>query len=363
MNSLLQLLSTVLDTSCASVVRLPRAPLLTLGLLVAAAGARAQDVYFSQPFANRQALNPAFAGLLDDYSATLSYRNQYPTLAGTFQTAQLAADLRLPTPGLHHALGLLISQDRTGEVGYTRLEAAAQYAYHTRLTRALALSGGAQVGYGRQRVAYDNFVFGDQLAADGTLSGPSAESVAALPPSDYLTLGAGAVLYAEQAWLSVAGQHLNRPDLSFQKQAALPLRLSVSGGYKYFIQRPTTGQGAAAVHEISLTPVASYTKQGGSQRSEAGLYFNAQPVTVGTVYRNLNFDSSGGTQHVLTVVVGVEFGDLRLGYSYDVGLSQLANDLGGAHEITFALRAFDKVESAYRRLRRRNYPAAPCPVF
>jgi type IX secretion system PorP/SprF family membrane protein len=364
MNKLGQILLQVLDKTCAAVACLPRRPLLTLGLLgLAASAAQGQDVYFSQSFANRQALNPAFAGLLDDYSGTLSYRNQYPTLAGTFQTAQLAADLRLPTPGLHHALGLLISQDRTGEVGYTRLEASAQYAYHTRLTRDLALSGGAQVGYGRQRVAYDNFVFGDQIAADGTVNGPSVESIAAFPPSNYLTLGAGAVLYSDQAWLSLSGQHLNRPNLSFRAQDELPLRLNVSGGYKYFIQRPTTGKGTAEVREISLTPVASYTRQGGSQRSEAGLYFNAQPVTLGALYRNLPFSNKAGTQHVVAAIVGIEFGDLRLGYSYDIGVSQLAQDLGGAHELTFTLRAFDKIESSYRRLRRRNYPLAPCPVF
>jgi hypothetical protein len=37
--------------------------------------------------------------------------------------------------------------------------------------------------------------------------------------------------------------------------------------------------------------------------------------------------------------------------------------LGGAHEISFTLRAFDKQENAYRRLRRKNYPLPPCPAF
>ncbi|RZK23087.1 MAG: type IX secretion system membrane protein PorP/SprF [Hymenobacter sp.] len=343
--------------------RWPAALLATTLLALAHPAAQAQDVYFSQPFANRQALNPAFAGLLDDYSGTLSFRNQYPTLAGTFLTTQLAADLRVPAPGLHHALGLLVNQDRAGEAGYTRFEASAQYAYHTRLTRALALSGGASVGYGRQRVGYDNLVFGDQFAADGTVLGPSAETIGGLPPRNYLTLGLGVVLYADQAWLSVSGQHLNQPDLSFATQARLPRRLNLNAGYKLFLQRPTSGRGTNDARELSFTPVASYTRQGGSQRSEAGLYFNAQPITLGALYRNLNFSDKTGTQHVLAAVVGVAFGDFRLGYSYDVGVSQLAQDLGGAHEITLTLRAFDKQEGAWRRLRRKNYPLAPCPAF
>ena len=343
--------------------RLPKLLLAAALLALAHPAARAQDVYFSQPYANRLALNPAFAGLLDDYGGTLSFRNQYPTLAGTFTTTQLAADVRVPAPGLHHGFGLLVSQDRTGEAGYTRFEAAAQYAYHTRLTRDLALSGGASVGYGRQRTGYDNLVFGDQLAPDGTVLGPSAESLAGLPPRNYLSLGLGAVLYADQAWLSVSGQHLNQPDLGFATQATLPMRLNVSAGYKLFLQRPTIGRGTNDAREISFAPVASYTRQGGSQRSEAGLYFNAQPITLGATYRNLSFSNKTGTQHVLVAVAGVEFGDFRVGYSYDIGVSQLAQDLGGAHEITLTLRAFDKQESAWRRLRRKNYPLAPCPAF
>ncbi|GAA4502625.1 hypothetical protein GCM10023172_26210 [Hymenobacter ginsengisoli] len=338
---------------------------LTLGslsvVLLAAGTARAQDVYFSQAYANRQADNPAWIGIVDDYSATLSYRNQFPQLAGAFETVQLAADWRLPKPGLHHALGLLVSQDRAGTVGYTRFGATAQYAYHTRLTRTLALSGGAQVGYGRQRVGYNNLTFGDQYSADGSYTGATAENLGSFLPVNYLTVGVGAVLYAEEFWVSLAGQHLNRPDLGFSQQAGLPLRISVNGGYKLFLQKPA-GSGKGEQREISLTPTLGYTRQGGSQRSEAGAYFLLDPVTVGAIYRNLASPDQG-TQHVVALVAGIAYGDLRLGYAYDVGVSQLASDLGGAHEITLTLRAFDKLESAFRRLKRRNYPKAPCPDF
>ena len=336
-----------------------RRALLAGGLLGAATGARAQDVYFSQPFATRLHTNPAFTGLVDDYSVTLSYRNQFPSTAGSFVTAQTAADIRLNKPGQHHALGLLVSQDRTGSVGYTRLEIGGLYAYHTRLNEKLALSGGLRASYGRQRVGYDNFVFGDQIQEDGNVVGPSAESLD-FPPANYLSLGTGAVLYTDQFWLSVAGQHLNQPSLGFRTQSELPLLLNISGGYKFFVIKPGTG---LATREISYTPVAAYTQQGGSHRIETGLYFTASPITLGAVYRNISLPSSVSPQHVLAVVAGVQAGGLRLGYSYDVGLSRLSADLGGAHELTLALRAFDRLENAHRRLKRRVYPVAPCPAF
>ena len=335
-----------------------------VGTLLVLAGlgapaARAQDVYFSQPYATRLHTNPAFTGLVDDYSATLSFRNQLPKLAGSFVSTQLAADLRPATPGQHHAFGLLLNQDRTGAVGYTRLEIGGLYAYHTRLRPGLALSGGLRASYGRQRVGYDNFVFGDQIQEDGSVVGPTAEALD-FPPVNYVSLGTGAVLYTEQGWLSLAGQHLNQPSLGFRNQSELPLSLSISGGYKFFAIKPGPG---IATREVSYTPVAAYTRQGGSQRTEAGLYFMASPITLGAVYRNIIAAGSVNPQHILALVAGVQAGGLRLGYSYDVGLSRLSADLGGAHEITLALRAFDRLENAHRRLKKRVYPAAPCPAF
>ena len=336
-----------------------RGAALLLAAALAAPAAHAQDVYSSQPFATRLHTNPAFAGLLDDYSVTLGFRTQLPTLTGSFDSGELAADWRPDVPGRHHAFGVLLDQDRAGAVGYTRLEASALYAYHTRLTRQVALSGGLSAGYGRQRVGYGNFVFGDQISPDGQITGPSAENPD-FAPINYLSVGTGVVLYTDQAWLSLAGQHLNQPSLGFRQQSQLPLLLNVSGGYKFFVKKP--GPGSAA-QELSYTPVAAYSRQGGSHRLETGLYFTASPVTLGAVYRNLSGSTGVGPQQLLAVVVGIGAGPLRLGYSYDVGLSSLSANLGGAHEITLAIRSFDKLENAYQRLRRRNYPIAPCPTF
>lgn len=339
---------------------------LAVGVLllpVLAPAAQAQDVYFSQSFATRLYTNPAFAGLLDDYSATLAFRNQFPTLTGSFRSVQLAADWRPDkprVPGQHHGYGLLLNHDRSGTGTYTRLEVGGIYSYHTRLTRQLALAAGARASYGRQSIDYSNLIFGDQLAADGSALGPTAEALNGRA-ANYLTLGLGAVLYTENAWVSVAGQHLNQPNLAFQKpKTSLPLLLSISGGYKIFANKPGPGK---ATNELSFTPVAGFTQQGGSQRWETGLYVTATPVTLGAVYRNIAPAGSVERQQALAIVAGVQTGTLRLGYSYDVALSSLSAEVGGAHEVTLGIRAFDKLENAFRRLKRRDYPLAPCPAF
>ncbi|GAB3299056.1 PorP/SprF family type IX secretion system membrane protein [Hymenobacter tenuis] len=327
---------------------------LTLGATLAA---QAQDLYFAQPYANRMQVNPAYTGLLDDYSVTLSYRNQFPTLAGSFQTSQLAADYRLQNQ--RSAVGVLVNYDRTGGVGYTRFQAGGLYAYHLRLNEQLSLSGGASLSYGLQRVSYGNLIFGDQLSDEGTVSDFSLE-VADYKPVHYVTASVGGLLYTERFWIGAAGHHLNQPDLAFVTQASLPLRLNFQAGYKQYFTRTAT---TAEYREISLSPTVNYTRQGESQRAETGLYFTATPITLGAVYRGVPLPGASKPQQVLTAIAGVSVGSFRLGYSYDVSFSQFSADLGGAHEISLALREFDSLEAAWRRLKRRNYPSIPCPAF
>ncbi|WP_210114469.1 PorP/SprF family type IX secretion system membrane protein [Hymenobacter elongatus] len=337
--------------------RLARAVLVVAVSLAGRGVAHGQDAYFAQPYATRLHTNPAFTGLLDDYSLTLSYRNQFPTLAGTFQTSQLAADYRFKDQ--RSAAGLLLNLDRTGEIGYTRIEVGGTYAYHTRLTRQLNLSGGAQASYGNQRISYSNLVFGDQLGADGSVQGSTRETLDFNPVS-YLTLGTGVLLYTNQFWFGLAGHHLNQPDLKFRTQAKLPLRLNVNGGFKhYFVQTTIKKQ----YREISLSPTVSYTSQGGSQRAEAGLYAVLTPLTLGLIYRGVPLPGADQSQQIVTAIAGVSVGTFRLGYSYDASLSSLSADLGSAHEVSLSLRQFDSLEAAWRRLKRRNYPSIPCPAF
>jgi type IX secretion system PorP/SprF family membrane protein len=319
--------------------------------------AAAQDLYFAQPYANRLHQNPAFAGLLDDASVTLSYRNQFPTLAGTFTTSQLAADYRLKDQ--HNSVGLLLNHDRTGGLGYTRFEVGGLYAYQTRLNKALSFSGGLRASYGNQRISYGNLVFGDQLSEDGTTAPTTAEPLDFNPVS-YLSVGTGLLLYSENFWISVAGHHLNQPDLGFRTQGTLPIRYELSTGYKhYFLQRTERLQ----TREISITPTAHYVRQGGSERAEAGLYATMTPLTLGAVYRGIPLPAAPHPQQILTALVGVSMGSFRVGYAYDVALSSLSADLGGAHEISLTLRAFDSLDAAWRRLKRRNSPAPPWPSF
>lgn len=319
--------------------------------------AQAQDLYFSQPYATRLHTNPAFTGLLDDYSVSLNYRNQFPTLAGTFQTSQLAADYRMRNQ--RSAAGFLLNYDRTGSVGYTRFEVGGLYAYHSRLTEYLSLSAGMQASYGNQRVSYGNLVFGDQLSDEGLTGNPTAESLD-VNPTNYLTIGVGGLLYTERFWIGAAAHHLNQPDLGFSSQTKLPMRLNFNTGYKHYFVRTST---PIKTREVSLTAMAGYTRQGGSQRAEAGVYGTYSPITLGAVYRGIPLPGAPQPQQTVAAIAGISTGVFRFGYSYDISLSAFSADLGGAHELSVSVRNFDRIEAAWRRIRHRGFMTVPIPAF
>ncbi|GAB2945040.1 hypothetical protein GCM10027048_07480 [Hymenobacter coalescens] len=318
----------------------------------------AQDVFYSQPYATRLHLNPAFTGLLDDYSVTLAYRNQYPTLIGTLQSSQLAADYRFLDQ--RSAVGLLINADRGGGLDLTRFEGGFTYAYRAKLSKDLYVSAGAHAAYGSQRISYGNLVFGDQFDANGQQTGSSAELVPQVyEPVRYLTLGVGGLLYTDRAWGGAAVSHLNQPVVGRADDATLPFRLALHGGYKYYFLKTTVKR---QYREVSLSPTVAYTYQGGSDRTEIGLYGTTTPLTAGLLWRGAT-PGPGKTQQSLVALLGVAWNGFRFAYSYDVSLNRFSRETGGAHELTLCLQKIDLLEAANRRLRRKNYAAPPCPTF
>lgn len=336
----------------------PRAAAAVLASLAATPAVQAQDVFFSQSYATRLHLNPAFTGLLDDASVTLAYRNQYPTLVGTLQSSQLAADYRFQKQ--RSAVGLLINADRGGGLDLTRFEGGFTYAYRAKLSRGLYASAGAHAAYGSQRISYGNLIFSDQYDANGQIAGPSAEQIPQVyEPVRYFTLGLGGLFYTDRAWGGLALSHLNQPQVGRADDALLPFRLSLHGGYKYYFLKTTVKR---QYREVSLSPTAAYTYQGGSERAEIGLYGTTTPLTAGLVWRGAS-PGPGQTQQSIVALLGLAWNGFRFGYSYDVSLNRFSRETGGAHELTLCLQKIDLLEAANRRIRRKNYAAPPCPTF
>ena len=78
-----------------------------------------------------------------------------------------------------------------------------------------------------------------------------------------------------------------------------------------------------------IAPNILYQQQGNFHQINTGLYVIRLPLILGTWYR-LNWENSDA----LIALVGINYKNLKIGYSYDITLSKIKNSTGGAHEIS-----------------------------
>jgi type IX secretion system PorP/SprF family membrane protein len=320
--------------------------------------ATAQDAYFSQQYANRLYLNPAYAGLDHAWSVAVAHREQWPALNGSFRTSQVAADYRLP--GKKSAIGMLVQQDKAGIGGLQKLQATAGYAYHAALTQQWALSAGLQASVASLRVNYENLVFGDQLTDNGQVALHSAEANT-FAPSHYLSFTAGGLLYTSQFWFGLAAAHLNKPEYGFGATTKLPVRYTANAGYKFYVRAYET-QGK--LFEFSITPAVTYYQQQNFKRADLGLYTIYTPLTLGLIYKGVPVINSINQDQALAVIAGLQLEQFKIGFSHDVGLKGFSREVGGgANEITLIFEQPYLSRMFKSRSQRKIKHDVACPSF
>ena len=333
----------------AKVQVLVSAFLLSSGLAVA------QDAHFSQQYASKMRLNPAYTGLTSEAAANVSYRNQWPSLSGTFVSNHLSGEMQIKES--KSSVGLLLLHDKAGSSALTQFEISGLYSYHTRITKNYAVSAGIQAGYGSRKIDYADLTFGDQLSDDG-LEKEFSEEVIGYDPVRYFTFGAGGILYNDQLWLSIGTFNLNQPDLGFNQTSELPIKTVVNAGYKMYAFTRTS---ANKFYELSFTPTVTYTHQGPFSKLDLGFYTLYSPVTVGILYRGLPVGTK--SEQAIVFIGGVQLNQVKVSYSYDVGLTGISAVSGGAHEISLAIEKIDFTKIFRARATNKKYLQIACPAF
>ena len=318
---------------------------------------QAQDRHFSQQYATRLHLNPAYAGIHADYSAILTYRNQWPSLNGAFVTNQFAGYYRLKNEST--SVGLVMALDKAGAVGLSNFQIGGIYAYQAIINENLAFSAGMQLSYGSQSVDYSELIFGDQLLEDGTTNPNSLEPYR-YDPAHYVSAEAGGILYNNSFWVSLSAYHLNQPDIGFNFTSKLKAKYLLNGGYKfvlnkyYYLNKP---------YERSITPSLTYMHQGNFKKMDAGLYTTITPITLGVLYRGLPVFSEYGYDHAVVLIAGIVLDPIKIGYSYDVPVSALGANTGGAHEVSLSFEKINYNKIFKKRVSGKNYKRIACPAF
>lgn len=291
-------------------IRLFLAPLV-IGLLSAFHAVAQQDVQFTHNMFNGLIYNPAVAGSKDGMSAFLLTRNQWVGFEGAPTTQTVSIDA--PIAKLRGGIGLHIVNDRLGYE--SQIGANASYAYKLPLNDNAVLSLGLSIGFAQKTIDGANF----NPITKGDLHIPVAKISDIIAPD----LGFGLFYKSAKMYLALSSSHLTEPLIASKTNSGLETGLKVVRHYF-----------ATAGYNYALTPALDIRPSFFLKFTEAsiakpifdinGLLFYKQRVWIGTSYRSID---------AVALLLGFNINEqLRVGYSYDINTSKLANFNSGSHE-------------------------------
>jgi type IX secretion system PorP/SprF family membrane protein len=301
-----------------------------LGAMLTVSGmAAAQDIGFSQFYANPLYLNPAFAGSAVAPRFSMVYRGQWPGLVSAYTTVSASYDQYIND--MHGGIGVLVMTDRVGDHGaLSTNHLGLMYAFNFRAGRTVNVSLGLQASVVNTNLRWDDYLrFPDQI--DPTL-GFTYQTNAQAPDklSQWaIDFNAGALVYSDKWYAGLAASHLTQPNVAFYSEDRVPMKLTVHGGGLINVAEEQRRQSSLGLGSPIISPNVVYQYQGGLHYFNYGVYLDWMPFLVGVWFRN-------GVENVDAFIfqVGVKQEYFRVGYSYDVTVSKLANSTAGAHEIT-----------------------------
>ncbi len=299
--------------------------------------ANAQDPHFSQFFSSPLTLNPAFTGKFNGlWRLAANHRDQWPSIPKAYVTSSASIDFpvlanRIPPDdvfgvgfsGVSDASANNILKLNYGSVSMSYHKALDENGYST-------LGAGFQGTYSSLGLDVSKLNFEDMLTQNG-FTGTTTDVLTNGTNQSYFDINAG-VLYSGSSnginnyYLGVSMYHINRPKVSFKdKNWFLSGRITVHGGGSFPLSDQLSLHGSV-IHQIQN---------------------KASETTLGAaVAANLNQDEEKPTSvylgswirfnDAIIPYVGLEFGGLRIGASYDLNISSLkaATNTRGGSEIS-----------------------------
>jgi len=347
--------------------------LLLIGILCVAAHNRlfAQDPTFTQFYANRTYINPAYAGVDDGLRFNFNYRNLWTTIPGDFSTYCGGVDLG--DPNLFGGIGFLAMASNEGEGQLQTQRYSFMYSYRLIvIPRMFDLHFGLDAAYMSKQIKdWDAFVFSDQLhPIYGNIQPSSVERPEKLkvemPDFNAGILGrfnfkpGGGRMKTRKIIANTLGfsaQHITMPNESLiGRTEKMPIKFV--GHYSMMVSLSKV----RSKNPFYLSPNIMYEFQRNLSTLNVGVYALRAPVMIGVWYRNeMRFEADDTDALMLSVGVrGTNSNKTfmyQIGYSYDLTLSRLAGSTSGSHEVVAIIeitRATFGTKSRIAKKRARN---------
>lgn len=314
----------------------------------------AQDPQFSQFYAATTYLCPSFAGSTDGSRAILNYRNQWPSVPGAFVSTALSIDQYFPK--VRSGVGFIFVNDKAGSGNLKNTNFGVQYAYNLSINRLWSVRPAMQVMYSQRSIDFNKLVFGDQLSFSGNATNSIVETLTT-DQTGYIDFSTSAIVFSDKIWGGIAFDHLLEPNQSLTGSISnVPLKTSIFGGTKLFLKKS-----AGLYEEEYINVTFIYKHQDKFDQLDIGGYWFRKPLLVGIWYRGIPLAKSYKPEYInndaFSIMAGIKYKQLVVGYSYDFTISRLISSTGGAHEFSI-IYEFNQDQHL---MKKRKKVIVPCP--
>jgi len=286
----------------------------------------AQDPHFSQFYSSPLTLNPAFTGKFDgNFRLAANYRNQWPTIDHAYETGTASVDFPLLKNKISYrdtwGLGFMGYSDKSaaGAVSFNYFSVST--AFHKGLDEDgyTQIGAGFQATYSNMLINTANLKFGDQLTPLGFTGVTNETFGTSQLKANYFDLNGGVLFTTSNSdkdnwYVGASVYHINRYRLQFTDTGYFLLspRLTIHGG-GYF---PLSDR-------VTLHLNALYSTQAGAHETLLGGAFEL-PVK-DDEDGPINFYAGAWIRFgdALIPYIGLEYGQFRLGTTYDINTSSL----------------------------------------
>ncbi|MND37081.1 hypothetical protein D3C80_277530 [compost metagenome] len=312
-----------------------RSLLTTLFIFIVSSGFAQQNVQFSQYIFNELAVNPAYAGYKEEWTAHLLYRSQWVSITGAPKTATFSFDGLTDSYRKNTGLGLQITNDKLG--AQSNLSAYTNYSYRLKLdaldTRRLCLG----LGVGVSQYALN----GDELSyVQENDSRIQAGTVNTITPD----LRFGVYYYSPTFFAGASVMDLFADYISTKLQDGTKTYLNIKKTRHYYF----SAGGLITLSSTIILKPSFLIKEDfkGPTNLDLNTFFAFnEKVWIGASWRTGiklwskdNLISNLQMADAYSVMAQFYVNDrFRIGYAYDRTLSELSNYENGSHEVSVSL--------------------------
>jgi type IX secretion system PorP/SprF family membrane protein len=306
----------------------------------------AQDAEFTQFYANPLYLNPAFAGTMRCPRLVMAYRNQWPSLTGNFVTTSASYDQQVRL--LQGGVGVIVVNDRAAQGTLNTTSLGGIYSYQQTISKKVSLKAALQATYFQKTLDWSQLTFGDMIdPRKGFIY--QTQDLQRGGNVKALDFSAGVLGFSEKFYGGVAVHHLNEPNESLVLATSrLPMKFTFHAGAVLPIEKRSRDSDA------KISPNILYRRQGEFKQMCLGTYVSKGPLVLGVWFRGLLFGEKYRDAFIATL--GLQTDMIRVGYSYDVTISELTPATGGSHEVSLGINF--ECKSKKKKMR-----TVACPSF